>query len=216
MQSRQDHYKETIETWDSLAEIYAEKFHSLDLYIPSYEKLVSYIQSPNAKVLEVGCGPGIVSSHLLRLRPNLEILATDVSPNMVRVVNQMFPKLKTQVLDVREIGNLNKRFQAVVAAFVIPYLAPSDFEKFVFEARNLLEKNAVVYLSFVPGDPNDSGFLTGSTNQRTYFNFYQESFVSEMLTKNQFKTLDVIHLTYQKESTKAELHTVIIAQNTVD
>ena len=212
MQNEQDRYKETIRTWDSLSELYAEKFRDVELYNHTYEKLVSYVRNSSANILEIGCGPGVVSGHLLRLKPGLQILATDVSQSMVNLAQKMYPALNTQVLDIREIGGLNQSFSAIVAAFVVPYITPIDFETFVCNSYLKLEGNGVLYVSFVPGDLRKSGFLTGSTGLRTYFHYYPESYVLEVLINSGFDVLETFHLQYPKSLNEVELHTVMIAR----
>ena len=43
-------------------------------------------------------------------------------------------------------------------------------EKFIIDCKNLLNENRKLYLSFVEGDPESSGFKTASTGDRTFFN----------------------------------------------
>ena len=63
-----DHYKETFETWNKLASRYQEKFMDLDLYNETYDFICDSIIRPNAKILDIGCGPGNVTKYLLSKR----------------------------------------------------------------------------------------------------------------------------------------------------
>jgi len=41
-----------------------------------------------AKVLELACGPGNITKCLLSKRPDLEILATDIAPNILELAKK--------------------------------------------------------------------------------------------------------------------------------
>lgn len=54
-----DRYKETFETWNKIASIYKDKFMNMDLYNETYDVICNAITQPNAKILDIGCGPAI-------------------------------------------------------------------------------------------------------------------------------------------------------------
>lgn len=53
-----ENYKRTIETYDSVAINYEEKFMDMDLYDDTYDYFCSLLKN-ESKVLDIGCGPGI-------------------------------------------------------------------------------------------------------------------------------------------------------------
>ena len=78
-----DKYEETFETWDKVAYLYQEKFMDLDLYNETYDFICNSILKDNARILDVGCGPGNITKYLLSKRPDFDILGIDISPNMI-------------------------------------------------------------------------------------------------------------------------------------
>src|ERR1041384_5020078 len=115
-----DKTKETIEVFNNAAQWYDEKFSSFDLYDETYDHLLSLIQKPNAKVLELGCGPGNITSYLHSKRPDLTILGTDLAQKMLEIAKEKNPTAKFELLDCRDVWKLKENFDAIVIGFCIP------------------------------------------------------------------------------------------------
>ena len=206
-----DPYKETFHTWNKLADVYRERFMDFDLYHGTYDTLCSFLPK-NAKVLELGSGPGIIGKYLYDKRSDLQLLLTDVAPNMVKAIRKEVPKARTQVLDVRKLDSLHENFDAVIAGFVLPYLSEED----ILKLMEVLQKNILpqgsIYLSFVPGKHSDSGFISGSTGDRTYFWYHSEDAVKNILKRHGFVLQKAWRLGYLKSDGNEEIHTILIAQ----
>lgn len=82
-----DPYAQTAQTWDKIAGLYQDRFMDLTLYNQTYDALCQTLPQ-NAKLLELGCGPGNITRYLLQMRPDLSILATDTSYNMLELAKK--------------------------------------------------------------------------------------------------------------------------------
>lgn len=182
-----------------------------DLYHGTYDALCSFLPK-NAKVLELGSGPGIIGKYLYDRRPDFQLLLTDVAPNMVQAAQKEVPKARTQVLDVRKLDSLHEDFDAVVAGFVLPYLSEEDILKLMEDLRKSILPQGWIYLSFVPGKHSDSGFISGSTGERTYFWYHSEDAVKNTLKSHGFVLQKAWRLRYLKSDGNEETHTILIAQ----
>lgn len=206
-----DHYKETINTWNQLAQAYEEKFMDLDLYNDTYAVFCGLLKQ-QAKVLELGCGPGNITRYLLHARPDLQLLASDVAPAMVELAAKNNPATETMKLDSRDMSPLkDRKFDAIVAGFCIPYLSAADVNTLIKQCRERLLKQGSLYLSFVEGDPANSGFITGSTGLRTYFYYHPLTDITGFLEKHGFVMCNCSHKNYRKSDGTGEVHTVLIA-----
>ena len=67
-----DNYNHSFHTWDKLAEEYENKFMDLDLYNDSYDLFCQKIEVPQAKILEIACGPGNISKYLFGCLPKYD------------------------------------------------------------------------------------------------------------------------------------------------
>ena len=157
-----DKYQETFYTWNKIAESYEDKFMDLDLYNDTYDTFADLILKTNSPVLEIGCGPGNITKYLLTKNPSLKIKGIDISENMIRLARKNNPNAEFEILDTRKIHCLNKTFDAIICGFCIPYLSKSDCSKLIADCKDLLNDSGILYLSFVEGNYEDSGFISGN------------------------------------------------------
>ena len=204
--------EETFETWNKLASLYEEKFMHLTIYNETYDYICRCIIKEKANILEIGCGPGNITKHLLSLRPDFNILGTDMSPNMIELAEKNNPQAKFRVMNADEISILQESFDGIISGFCIPYLSETETKKLIQDSYSLLNENGLLYLSFVEGSPEKSGFLTSSTGLRTYFYYHQEENTTHKLEQNQFKVLKSFRISYKKSDVETEDHIVIIAR----
>lgn len=208
-----DPYQETINTWNKVAALYEEKFMGLSNYDGTYEHLCALLPK-DATVLEVGCGPGNIGRFLLSKYPELRMEGCDVAANMVERAQKNNPQASYFVMDARELHLLRKRYHAIVLGFCIPYLSGSDCEKLISDTVTLLEPGGILYLSFVEGDPNHSGYMAGSTGDRTYFYYHQLATLKTGLLQNHFEIIEVADIPYTKSQGDIERHCVVLAKKT--
>ena len=206
-----DTYKETFETWNKVAQLYQEKFMDLDLYDDTYDAFCNHLQVQNPAILEIGCGPGNITRYLLNTRPDLRMEGIDISPNMIAVAKVNNPTADFKVMDCREIDKLQRKFDGIVSGFCLPYLSASDSSKMLKDCATLLNSNGTLYISFVEGNYQDSGFKAGSTGDRTYFYFHTLSWLLNELKNNNFKITKLFNKHYNNTTGIPEMHTILIA-----
>lgn len=206
------HHEETLSTWNKVAQLYQEKFMDLTLYNESYALFCSAIEKRDASILEIGCGPGNITKHLVTLRQDFILHGIDFSPNMIELAKKNIPSATFEVRDARNILSLNKKYDGIVVGFCLPFLNLEESKKLIADASTLLNKNGMLYLSFVEGDPADSGFKTSSTGDRTYFYYHELSTLTKEIIEVEFEKPLCLHVNYENANSKQELHTLLIAK----
>jgi SAM-dependent methyltransferase len=207
-----DYTKETFETWNKLASLYEEKFMHLDLYNETYDLVCELLPIKNAKILELGCGPGNITKYILSKRPDFNIYGLDSAPNMIELAVKNNPTANFHVMDCREIHEIKDSFDGVVCGFIVPYLSPLEAEKLVADVNQLLENNGLFYLSFVEGDALKSGFKTTSTGDRSYFFYHEMDEIFKHLIQSSFEILKVFNVDYKISENEFETHTIIMSR----
>ncbi|NHN24601.1 class I SAM-dependent methyltransferase [Flavobacterium jejuense] len=207
-----DKYKETFDTWNKIAQIYQDKFMDLDLYNKSYDSFLELIPKKNACILDIGCGPGNITKYLLSKNANLKIKGIDISENMIKLAKKNNPLAQFEVIDSREIDSLHQIFDAILCGFCIPYMSQSDCLKLIIDCYNLLNNSGVLYLSFVEGDYEKSGFISGSNGNRAYFYYHNLEFLEKILKENLFEVSRLYFEKYKKTDGSEEKHTILIVQ----
>ena len=206
-------YQETFDTWNKIARLYQDRFMELDLYNDTYDVLLNFIGN-NASVLEIGCGPGNISKYILSKRSTLRIKGIDISENMITLARKNNPLAESEVMDVRNLDNLTEKFDAVICGFCIPYLSQPDCSKMIGDCKTLLKESGVLYLSFVAGDYEKSGFITGNSGDRMFFYFHAQDRIVNELKANSFDINKFLLKSYEKTDGTEEIHTILLAQKT--
>lgn len=207
-----DRYKETFDTWNKIASLYQDRFMDLDLYNSTYDFICDSILKANAKILEIGCGPGNITKYLLSKRPDFEIFGIDIAPNMLELAKINNPQASFSVMDSRRISELKSKYDAIVCGFCLPYLSEGDCEKLISDSYNLLAGDGFIYLSFVEGDPKKSGFQIGSTGDRSYFYFHNLDTIKTQLNDNGFREIAISNVDFLKSESQHEKHTILSAK----
>lgn len=212
MAKMEDRYRETHKTWNKIAQLYEEMFMGLPLYNDTYKRFCELLSRPDASVLEIGCGPGNITRGVLDFNPELKVLATDISENMIRLAKKNNPEADVQLLDGRNLSAVNHKFDGIICGFIIPYLSKIDCSKLISDCSNLLKEDGIFYLSFVSGNYEKSAFLSGSTGDRTYFYYHELKRIRQELESNHLVIVDEIFKEYKKSDAISETHTIINAK----
>ncbi len=184
----------------------------LDFYDETYDVICDAIIKTEARLLEIGCGPGNISKYLLAKRPDFMITGIDIAPNMIELAKVNNPAADFQVMDARQISKLNTTFDGIIVGFCLPYLSLADSSKLIADSTGLLHDGGLIYLSFVEGDPAQSGMQTGSTGDQLYFYYHRSDFLQSQLTENGFRDLRIFNVAYKKTGDQKENHTILIAK----
>jgi predicted TPR repeat methyltransferase len=206
-----DRYAATFETWNKVSQFYEDKFMDLTLYDDTYDFLCEQFQKQHSKLLDLGCGPGNITRFLLAKRPDFTIKGVDVAPNMVQLAQKNNPAAAFEVLDVRNLHQIEERYDGIVCGFCLPYLSKEDVAKLMDDVQDILSDDGVLYLSFVEGEYEKSGFQYASSGDGVYFYYHQEEFLKSSLQEKGFEIIRLHYKEYEKKE-GVEIHTVLIAR----
>ncbi|MFZ4714916.1 MAG: class I SAM-dependent methyltransferase [Bacteriovoracaceae bacterium] len=132
---------QTKKTYDQIAEDYHQK--RLDkslsgwneyLEVPAMEALIKPLVK-NKKVLDLGCGSGILTSRLISWGAKAEGL--ELSPQMVEIGKKVYPEITFTVGNAESIPFEDKIFDVVGSSLVMHYM--KDLEKPFKEVSRILK-----------------------------------------------------------------------------
>ena len=207
-----DKNKAAVEIFDKLAGLYEKKFMDVSLYAKSLDAFCDNILQPNAEVLEIACGPGNISNYVLEKRPGLKIFGIDLAPNMIRLAEINNPTASFQIMDCRQIDQINHIYDAVICGFCLPYLSEPEVEKLFKDISTLMNAGAVLYLSAIEDKHEHSAFKTGSTGDQIFMHFYEAGYLSRLLNENKFEIIDLVRYGSREIDPAADIDLVIIAR----
>lgn len=161
----------------------------VDAYHASLDAFCSAVDVKNARVLELGCGPGNVTQYLLSKRPDFQLLGTDLSVKMLELARANNPSATFEVLDCRNIADLRATYNGIACAFCLPYITAVEMVRLVDDAYRALTIGGVLYLSTMQGDPNKSAFTMPSTGrgEPVFMQYYTAEMITDALVRAGFQ-----------------------------
>lgn len=189
-----DKTKIAVGLFNKLASEYENKFMNVDLYADSLDLFCKRIPKQHAEILELACGPGNITKYLLTKRPDFKILGTDLAPNMIELAKKNNPQADFQLLDCREIISLNKKFDAIMCGFALPYLSKEDAVKLIGDAAQVLNPGGVIYISTMEDDYSKSGLKKGSTGDEIFMHYHEAEYLTKALEENGFRIIELQRL----------------------
>jgi ubiquinone/menaquinone biosynthesis C-methylase UbiE len=208
-----ENYKRTIETYDSVAINYEEKFMDMDLYDDTYDYFCSLLKN-ESKVLDIGCGPGNISKYLIKIRPDLKITGIDLSLNMINRAKINVPTGEFIVKDALKIDELIGLFHGIVVGFCFPYLNREDCGRLIKQISKKLEPKGLLYISTMEDDYEKSGYETTSFSdgKEVFVYYHQEDILKTELEHNGFEILKLDRKDYPESDGTFLTDMIIIAQ----
>jgi SAM-dependent methyltransferase len=103
---------------------------------------------PDSRVLELGCGPGILwSRNLQRIPPGWAVTLTDFSPGMLQAAHSRLPedRFTFAFADAQSLPFADAHFDAVIANHML-YHVP-DLDRALHESRRVLKPGGHFYAS---------------------------------------------------------------------
>ncbi|MGS0679711.1 class I SAM-dependent methyltransferase [Shewanella sp. 125m-7] len=181
----------SVNTFDKVAERYQDKYMDLAMYIDTFEPFIHALPRPNARVLELACGPGNICRYLLTRRSELSILATDLAPNMLKLAKQNNPQVEVMLLDSRELNRLDERFDAIMCGFCLPYLNQLEALALIADAAQRLTANGVIYISTMEGNDQAAREDISSDGDQMFTYFHQGDALLSALEAAGFSIIDI-------------------------
>jgi ubiquinone/menaquinone biosynthesis C-methylase UbiE len=123
-----------------------EKYLGPFLFEPYALDLMKRLQNRKVKnVLELACGTGRVTKHLLNLVPqDGQLVASDLNPDMIAIAKEKVPdqKIDWQVIDAQELPFSNNSFDTIVIQYGVMFF-PDKLRAFS-EAHRVLEAGGLM------------------------------------------------------------------------
>ena len=212
MELNEDKSVQASAIFNKYAKAYQDKFMDVGMYGDSLKAFCHLMAKENAQVLDIACGPGNITKYLLSQKPGLSVFGIDLAPNMVSLARSNNPGAVFEVMDCRSIANLTEKFDAVVAAFCLPYLSKNETNKLFFDVNKLLNEGGISYISTMEDDYEKSGYETGSGGDQVFMHYYEGQYLTSTLENNGFEIVEIFRKPSILTNGKEVIDLVIISQ----
>jgi trans-aconitate methyltransferase len=176
------------------------------------DQFCEQIGASQPEILEIACGPGNISSYVLKKKPGAKLFGTDLSPNMIRLAGINNPAANFEVMDCRDIHKVPKKFDAIICGFCLPYLSMREVEKLFRDFSNLSNAGAILYVSTMEDKHEHSAFKTASSGAPIYMHYYEADYLSALLEQYNFELIELVRYGPKETDPAGDIDLVVLAR----
>lgn len=107
---------------------------------------------------------------------------------MIKEAQKRNPDSDFKLLDIRNADQINQEFDAIIAAFCLPYIPYNDVPTVFKNLEKLTAKNGFLYISCMEGTREQSGYEKTSFigDDKILINYYKRSEIESWLKEHNF------------------------------
>ncbi len=172
-------------TYNAIADFYVKEAsldHEDKTYLDSFLKTVS-----GNKILDLGCGPGILSKYLSNL--GYDVTGVDFAEQMISIARGIVPDTKFIVSDVASL-ELDDKFDGIVLAHFLIHFSKEENIQILNKLHTLMNPDASLFIQFsanlTPGIQDEPLDDTGKLKMWRYS--YDEDSMLELLDNCNYDT----------------------------
>lgn len=172
-------------TYNAIADFYVEEAnldHEDKTYLDSFLETVS-----GNKILDLGCGPGILSKYLSNL--GYDVTGVDFAEKMISIARELAPKTKFIVSDIARL-ELDDKFDGIVLAHFLVHFSEEENIRILNKLHNFMNPDASLFIQFAanltPGIQDEPLDDTGELKMWRYS--YDEDNMGELLDSCNYDT----------------------------
>jgi len=126
-QNRTEHYDNVQKWFNQANEVQQRGLNSEYGYLSYALYIIEQMNAPkNAKVLEIGCGDGLVMKKIAELRPDIDFFGIDISENLIKQAKINNPNATLTTTNVIKGIPFNTKFDRIISFSTIQYFPPED------------------------------------------------------------------------------------------
>jgi ubiquinone/menaquinone biosynthesis C-methylase UbiE len=187
----------TIETYNKIAEIYTNKYFEDLVDIPYIDRFLTLIPN-NSKILDVGCGPGNFSAYIRN--KGFDIQGIDLSKEMLKVANKKVPKVKFELMDMRDLKFSSNSFEGLLVAYSLIHIPSNEILNTLKGFNKILKNDGKILIIAQAGEPDRIVDETLVKGRKIFINFFTRNKLKNYLESTGFEVL------FQKEKQTKDLY----------
>jgi SAM-dependent methyltransferase len=166
--------------WDAIGPDTASPYMEEEMYAGLFKQFCQSLPS-KARVLDVGCGPGIPVTNAL-VKASFDVIGLDISPKMIALAKRNVPDAQYTCNSATHI-NYIEEFDGVVASYSLLCL---DHDMFMLACGKIflaLKPLGYCFIALNEGVHRDSDTLTRIFGQLVYSRVYSEAEIREAFSQ---------------------------------
>ena len=174
--------------YSKIADKYTERYFGDLSDAPIIDSLVAQL-SPNARVLDVGCGPGHFTAYLRS--KGLAAEGIDMSPEMLAHAQKRVPEATFRQMDLRGLRYPDSVFGGVLAAYSLIHIASLEMKDALDELHRVLSANGLLLVIGQIGESDHIEDDPLAPGENVFVNFFSEERLRDYLEVSNFEVVDL-------------------------
>ena len=159
-----------MQRFDNEAKLWDEKPRRVELGKNVSEYVKNYI-SNDSKILDFGCGTGLVSLNFCGLAQ--EIVGVDLSPEMINIYNEKAKSINCNAMGIcKDVKEILQKFDIIVASMVFHHI--ENIEEMLDTLYNRLTPNGKLFIADLAKE--DGSFHDKGNDDVFHFGFNEDFF----------------------------------------
>lgn len=203
--------KVTANTYGKIAGMYTKQYFSDLIDIPYIDEFLKLL-SPKAKILDVGCGPGQFTKHMLE--KGFDVTGVDYSEEMLNQARKMVPDGKFKFMDMRHLEFDDASFDGLLVSYSLIHIPSSEIPETLKGFKRVLKSGGYMEIIAQKGESDrlvDEPFMP---DEKMFFNFFSKERLSGFLTDAGFKVVCQKEGTLQDAESASDTSIYTIARKT--
>lgn len=179
-----DKTKFAIAGYEKIAKKYTNLYYDDKSDLVFFNKFLTYL-TKGAKVLDVGCGPGTFTQHLLN--QGFAVEGIDLSITMIKIAMGKLPQVKFKLMDMRRLDYPNNNFEAIFTAYSLIHVASEEISKTLKGFYRILKPDGLLGIIVQKGKADQIVDEPLKAGEKMFFNFFTKERLEKFLTDAGFK-----------------------------
>lgn len=167
-----------VDTYDKIADVYTQQYFNDLSDAPWIDKFLHYLP-PQAKILDVGCGPGEFTRYILD--KNFDITGVDLSRAMIDIARERVGKEYFAIMDMCDLDYQPSTFDGLLAAYSLIHIPSSKVPHTLAGFYRILKPCGCLMIITQHGKPDrvvDEPLMAG---EKMFINFFTGQRIASLL-----------------------------------
>jgi len=175
-----------VKTYDKIAQVYAREFFKDKIDLKHLDKFLLLLPK-EAKILDVGCGPGNYTKYMMKKRFFVE--GIDLSKGMLLIAKKLVPEGTFKIMDMRKLRYPNQLFDGLCVAYSLYHIASNEASVVLKEFRRVLKPKGIIILMLQEG--KGEGIIPEPFDpmEKMFFKYYKKREIKQLLKEANFKVI---------------------------
>ena len=156
-------------TYNKIADKYTQKYLDDLSDIPHIDKFLKYLPE-KARVLDVGCGPGTFTRHLVK--KGFEVEGIDSSSEMLRIAREKVPDIKFKLMDMRNLRYEENEFNGLLVAYSLIHIPSEEIPRTLDGFYRVLKSGGVILVIAQKGEQDRIVDEPLKKGEKIFINFF--------------------------------------------